>query len=341
MSDIKWIKIATNIFDDEKILLIESLPAADSIITIWFKLLALAGKQNNDGVFLLNDKIAYTEEMLSAIFRRDLNIVRLALKTFEEFGMIEIINGVITIPNWNKHQTLDSYEKKKERDRVYQAERRAKQKKIADKSYRGMSDDLSGDLSDDESSCVAVSEEEKDKDNNISISPNGDIDIVGGAPTKPQNPEPETEEPKRESLKYNKIKADFNGICKDLPEVKAMSDARKRTVRMLLNELERLGVMPGLSPYDRMRELFRMAQESDFLTGRSGKWGKCSFDWIVNKKNALKILEGNYSNKGGAGNGRGGTGNGGQSGGSDNRTLESTTLDALERFRRNSGNEDL
>ena len=80
------------------------------------------------------------------------------------------------------------------------------------------------------------------------------------------------------------IKADFNGICKDLPEVKAMSDARKRAVRTLLNELESLGMLSGLSPYDKLRELFRMVQESDFLTGRSGKWVKCSFDWIVNKK---------------------------------------------------------
>lgn len=32
MSNVKWIKITVNIFDDEKILLIESLPDADSII---------------------------------------------------------------------------------------------------------------------------------------------------------------------------------------------------------------------------------------------------------------------------------------------------------------------
>ena len=56
MSDVKWIKITTDIFDDEKILLIESMPSADSIITIWFKLLALAGKQNNNGVFMMSNK---------------------------------------------------------------------------------------------------------------------------------------------------------------------------------------------------------------------------------------------------------------------------------------------
>ena len=128
MADVKWIKITTDIFDDEKILMIESMPSADSIIVIWLKLLTFAGKQNNDGVFLMSNRIAYTDEMLACIFRRDINLVRLALNTFKQFGMIEIIEKVITIPNWNKHQSLDAYEKKKERDRLYQAERRAKQR---------------------------------------------------------------------------------------------------------------------------------------------------------------------------------------------------------------------
>ena len=131
MAQVKWIKIVTDIFDDEKILMIESIPSADGIIVIWFKLLCLAGKSNNSGVFLMNDKIPYTDEMLAAIFRRDKNIVRLALKTFEDFGMIEIVNKTITIPNWSKHQALDTYEKKKERDRIYQQEKRDKQKMLA------------------------------------------------------------------------------------------------------------------------------------------------------------------------------------------------------------------
>ena len=129
MSDVKWIKIVTDIFDDEKVLLIESLPSADSIIVIWFKLLCLAGKNNNNGVFLLNDRIAYTEEMLATIFRRDINTVRLALKTFEEYGMIEIVEGVITIPNWGKHQTMDKLEARKEYQREYMKNYRERQKK--------------------------------------------------------------------------------------------------------------------------------------------------------------------------------------------------------------------
>lgn len=131
MTDVKWIKITTDIFDDEKILLIEGLPSSDEIIVIWFKLLILAGKQNNNGVFLMNERIPYTDEMLATVFRRDINIVRLALGTFEQFEMIELVDNVITIPNWNKHQQLDSYEKKKQQDRVRQQERRAQQKTLA------------------------------------------------------------------------------------------------------------------------------------------------------------------------------------------------------------------
>lgn len=131
MADVKWIKITTDIFDDDKILLIEALPEADTIITIWFKLLCLAGKQNNSGVFMLNDRITYTPKMLATIFRRKESSVELALQTFEEFGMIEIIDNVITIPNWSKHQTLDQIEERKDYMKEYMKKYREKQKEIA------------------------------------------------------------------------------------------------------------------------------------------------------------------------------------------------------------------
>ena len=124
MSDVKWIKIVVDIFDDEKIKLIEALPSADTIIVIWFKLLCLAGQINNSGVLMLNSKIAYTDEMLAAIFRRNISDVRLALKVFEQYEMVEIIDSVYVIPNWDKHQSLDSFEKKKRYDREYQKKRR-------------------------------------------------------------------------------------------------------------------------------------------------------------------------------------------------------------------------
>lgn len=129
MAEVKWIKIVTDIFDDEKILMIESMPEADSLIVIWFKLLCLAGKQNNSGVLMLG-RMPYTDEMFSTIFRRPINTVRLALQTFEGFGMIEIINNTVTIPNWGKHQNIEGMDKIREQNRIRQKNWYDKQKAL-------------------------------------------------------------------------------------------------------------------------------------------------------------------------------------------------------------------
>lgn len=159
MADVKWIKITVNIFDDEKILLIESLPDADSIIVIWFKLLCLAGKQNNHGVFMLNDSIPYTDEMLATIFRRKVTTVKMALETFERFGMIARIDGAVTIPNWGKHQSLDQLENRQEYMRKYMRNYRQKQKNLTCKVY---------DESNNKSN-VSPLEEDKNKKENKNI----------------------------------------------------------------------------------------------------------------------------------------------------------------------------
>lgn len=130
-SDVKWIKIATDIFDDEKIAIIEAMPDADVMIVLWFKILTLAGKVNTSGVLMINDRIPYTDEMLATIFRRKISQVKLALDVFQSLDMIEIINGVVTIPNWGKHQKLDAIENKKEYQKEYMRGYRDKQKQLA------------------------------------------------------------------------------------------------------------------------------------------------------------------------------------------------------------------
>lgn len=159
MASVKWIKIVTDIFDDEKILLIETLPEADSIIVIWFKLLCLAGKQNNSGVFMLNDRMPYNEKMFATIFRRKETTIQLALKTFEEFGMIEILDGAVTIPNWGKHQTLDQIEQKNEYMRNYMRRYREKQRLLACNTNSKTNSKAN----------VSCAEEDKNKNKNKSI----------------------------------------------------------------------------------------------------------------------------------------------------------------------------
>tara|TARA_R100000750_G_C2341927_1_gene94560 strand:+ start:354 stop:1154 length:801 start_codon:yes stop_codon:yes gene_type:complete len=135
MADIKWIKITVDIFDDEKIKLIDCLPDRDCILVVWFKLLALTGKKNESGMLFMSPTMAYTDEMLSTIFNRPLNSVRLALSTFQDFGMIEINdNQVINVINWDKHQNIEGMDKIREQNRARQQKRRAKQKTLPNKS---------------------------------------------------------------------------------------------------------------------------------------------------------------------------------------------------------------
>ena len=131
VSEIKWIKITTDIFDDEKICLIDALPDSDAIIVIWIKLITLAGKLNRKGVLAISKNIIYTDETLAQTFHRPLNTVRMALEVFEKFGMVEKIDGVIVLPNWEKHQNIDGMEKIKEQNRNRAARHRQKQKLLA------------------------------------------------------------------------------------------------------------------------------------------------------------------------------------------------------------------
>lgn len=142
MSEIKWIKITTDIFDDEKMCLIDALPDRDAIIVIWIKLITLAGKLNRKGVLAISKNIIYTDETLAQTFHRPLNTVRMALEVFEKFGMVEKIDGVIVLPNWEKHQNIDGMEKIKEQNRNRAARHRQKQKLLAQNNESNVTDNV-------------------------------------------------------------------------------------------------------------------------------------------------------------------------------------------------------
>jgi len=116
MAEVKWIKVVTELFDDDKIILIQSMKQGDSILLIWIQLLCLAGKQNNRGRFELNG-IPCSVAMLATLFRRPVGLVRTAIDTFLTFGLLTQENGVFVVTNWSKHQSLDSLERSKEQSR--------------------------------------------------------------------------------------------------------------------------------------------------------------------------------------------------------------------------------
>lgn len=131
MSGVEWIKITTNMFDDEKIKLIDTMPERDTIHYIWIRLLVQAGRTNAKGYIFLNENVPYTEEMLSSIFNRPLNSVRFALQILSNFGMIKIDQeNLIEISNWAKYQNVEGMEKIREQGKLRKQKQRAKEKQL-------------------------------------------------------------------------------------------------------------------------------------------------------------------------------------------------------------------
>lgn len=274
-SDVKWIKICSDIFDDEKIMLIENLPSADSIIVIWFKLLCLAGKNNNSGVFILNDKIAYTDEMLATVFRRDINTVRLALKTFENYGMIEIVSGVYTIPNWGKYQNLDKIEQKSQYMRNYMQEYRKKQK---DKIERKTNSKLYSKINSKANvSSAEVYNKELDKKelDNKEKEIEEENDLIVSKDTIRQTD-------------VQRIITEWNSLEEfGINPVKRMTQKREQAVKARIRQ----------NHIDDILEAIENIRHSSFLQGQNKNGWMVTFDWFLKPGNFAKVFEGQYADK--------------------------------------------
>lgn len=126
MSSIKWIKLNVDMFDDEKIKIIQSMPEGDSLLIVWIKLLALAGKTNDGGYIYITDSMPYTEEMLATIMNKPIQIIKLAIDVFNQLQMIEIDNKGIFLINFEKYQSLDRMQEIREYNKLAQRKHREK-----------------------------------------------------------------------------------------------------------------------------------------------------------------------------------------------------------------------
>jgi predicted phage replisome organizer len=162
MADVKWIKVSTDMFEsNRKIKQIEMMPEGDTILVIWLKLLLLAGNVNDGGAIYLTPEIPYTEEMLATELRRPLNTVKMALTIFEKFGMIEIIDDILHLSAWEKHQSVDKLAEIRERNRLAQQKSRENRRRL--QAPKDDVNDISHDSHMTCHDCHAL-EEEGDKD---------------------------------------------------------------------------------------------------------------------------------------------------------------------------------
>ncbi len=131
--NVQWIKFKVGTFDGISFKRIKKAKIdgvvnfRDKLTAVWFELLDLGGKVNNQG-YLLNDEMAFQsyEDIAIAIDRTE-EEVNLCIEWFKKNNMIEIIDDILLISNWTKYQNNDGLEKIKEQNRIRQQRYREKQ----------------------------------------------------------------------------------------------------------------------------------------------------------------------------------------------------------------------
>lgn len=178
MSEVKWIKITTDMFDNRKIKAIRKLPEGNNIILIWVMLLSLAGRCNASGMIFLTQNIPYTNKMLADELDFEESVICIALDTLEKFGMISRDENLfIEINNWVKYQSVDGMDKIREQNRLRNIEYRARKKNKANKTENNdvthdITHDITNDITNDITHDVTVTHSSISRSYSFSISNN-------------------------------------------------------------------------------------------------------------------------------------------------------------------------
>lgn len=94
---------------------------------------------------------------------------------------------------------------------------------------------------------------------------------------------------KKDICPYSEIQDLFNKTCPSLSKVNKLTDGRKKKLAARWKD------MPDLQQWE---SLFKLVEQTPFLTGQNDRGWKASFDWLIeNDTNVMKVLEGKYGSK--------------------------------------------
>lgn len=133
---VKWIKFIIGCTDGSSFkkmrnAKIGGVDYRDKLESIWFELLDFAGMCNHGGAFIDDREIPYSEIAdIAAQISRTEEELDLCMQFYINAGMIEIIDNIYMLSNWNKYQNSEYLTDKREYDRLKQQEYRARKKAV-------------------------------------------------------------------------------------------------------------------------------------------------------------------------------------------------------------------
>jgi predicted phage replisome organizer len=212
----------------------------------------------NNGKLMFNDRIPYNAEILSKVTRHNVAVVEKALYLFEELGLIEKLSN-------GAIYMLDI------QNFIGKSSTEADRKR----NYRNIiTDEKAMLLNGSVTNVGQMSHQMSDKnppeiEKEIEIEIEKEIEIKG-------------------KIDYQKIVNMYNDICISFSKVSKLSEARKKSIKARMNTYD----------YEDFKTLFTKAEASDFLKGKNSRDWQASFDWLIKDTNMVKVLDGNYDNKG-------------------------------------------
>lgn len=104
--------------------------------------------------------------------------------------------------------------------------------------------------------------------------------------------EPQAKQSQGQKHESNKERASrlverYHELCPSLPKVLKLTDARITHACTFLDCFDPDEIAEGL----------KRAEASDFMRNGNGTWNGANFDWLTNKNNFAKVLEGQYANR--------------------------------------------
>ena len=75
MGQVQWIKVCTDIFDNEKMKKLLRNREGDAYFRVWIQMLTLAGKSNRDGAILLGENIPIVNVKIKLIEKFKIKLI--------------------------------------------------------------------------------------------------------------------------------------------------------------------------------------------------------------------------------------------------------------------------
>ena len=183
-----------------------------------------------------------------------------------DVGFLDIRDGQYYLTDW-QFLTAEKISARNEKDRQHQYYLARRQQKNTDSTDGQQKINVES----TPNQCPIEEEEEGEEENNKRTLQNAEPDPAQNVP-------------------FSTIVNIFHNSCPGLAKVQKMTDARKKAIRARWTQ-------DAHGSLEWFRELFSAVNRSAFLAGTNGRGWRADFDWILQPRNAARIMEGVYDNR--------------------------------------------